>query len=838
MALTALLTALLACLAPADDQRRPPAGYSIPLVDLATQTNRQIIVDREPNQYLGHPTTTLLRDGKTILVVYPKGHGRGAIVYKRSTNGGMSWSERLSTPASWASSQEVPTLYRVADKAGKQRLLLFSGLYPIRMAVSEDEGTNWSDLKPIGNYGGIVALSSLVTLRNGDLLGLFHDDGRFLRKGAKAEKPPVFRVYQIRSTDGGLTWGQPEMIASHATAHLCEPGAVRSPDGKELAVLLRENSRKHNSFAIFSRDEGTTWSVPKELPGALTGDRHTAKYAPDGRLLVSFRDMARESPTKGDWVAWVGAYEDLGSGREGQYRVRLMKNHHKWDCAYPGVEVLSDGTFVLTTYGHWTPGEQPYVVSVRLTLPELDALARQTASKPGTLTTKSDTTPPNVVIIFADDLGYGDLGCYGAKGFETPHLDRMAREGLRFTDFYSAQAVCSASRAALLTGCYPNRVGILGALGTDSKVGLSDREKTIASLLRDKGYATAIFGKWHLGALPRFLPTRHGFDEYFGLPYSNDMWPRDPASKTVPYSTLPLLRGEEVVERNPDQSQLTLWYTERAVRFIEANQARPFFLYVPHSMPHVPLHVSAKFRGKSARGLYGDVIAELDWSVGEILAALKKHGLDGRTLVVFASDNGPWLSYGNHGGSAGPLREGKGTTWEGGVRVPCVVRWPGRLPAGAVCREPAMTIDLLPTIVNFTGAAMPTNQIDGKDLGPLLTGRPGVKSPHEALYFYWDRHLQALRSGKWKLHFPHSYRTLAGKPGGADGKPAAYSQGSTPLSLYDLESDPGETTDVAGRHPEVVKALEKLAETAREDLGDSAAGRRGTGVRPPGKADN
>jgi arylsulfatase A-like enzyme/cyclophilin family peptidyl-prolyl cis-trans isomerase len=437
--------------------------------------------------------------------------------------------------------------------------------------------------------------------------------------------------------------------------------------------------------------------------------------------------------------------------------------------------------------------------------------------------------PPNVVIILADDAGYGDLGCYGGKDDPTPNLDRMATEGMRFTDFYVAQAVCSASRTALLTGCYPNRVGILGALGPASRQGIGHREKTIADLLKTRGYATAVCGKWHLGHHPQFLPTRHGFDEYFGLPYSNDMWPHHP---TANFPDLPLLEGEKVVGLNPDQSKLTTWYTERAVGFIAKNKDRPFFLYVAHSMPHVPLFVSDKFKGKSKHGLYGDVILELDWSVGQILAALKEHHLDEQTLVLFTSDNGPWLSYGDHAGSAGPLREGKFNTWEGGVRMPCVVRWPGQVPAGAVCREPAMTIDLLPTLAKLAGAALPEHKIDGLDIWPLLAGKPGAKNPHEAYFFYWDRHLQAIRSGRWKLHFPHPYRTLAGKPGGTGGKPAEYGEAKTPRALFDLEQDPGETTDVADRRPDVVARLEKLADAAREDLGDSATKRPGKGVRP------
>lgn len=443
--------------------------------------------------------------------------------------------------------------------------------------------------------------------------------------------------------------------------------------------------------------------------------------------------------------------------------------------------------------------------------------------------------PPNVIIIFTDDQGYADVGCYGGKGIETPHLDRMAREGMRFTDFYVPQAVCSASRAALMTGCYPNRIGILGALGPASKIGISAREMTIAQMLHQQGYATAIYGKWHLGHQPAFLPLQHGFDDYYGLPYSNDMWPRHPTSK---FPDLPLIERDNIIASNPDQTQLTTSYTERAVKFIEANRTKPFFLYVPHSMPHVPLHVSSKFLGKSSRGLYGDVIHEIDWSVGEILAALKKHGLDEKTLVIFTSDNGPWLSYGSHGGSAGTLREGKGTSWEGGVRVPCIMRWPGHIPAGSLCREPAMMIDILPTLAKWTGASLPEHKIDGMDITPLLSAKPGARSPHDAFFFYWDKHLQAVRSGKWKLHFIHQYRTLADKPGGSDGKPASYSQATTELALYDLELDPGEKTNLADAHPDVVQRLQQLADRAREDLGDSASRKIGKGIRQPGMVED
>jgi hypothetical protein len=348
-------------------------GYSIPLIDLAGETHRQVIVDKESGQYLGHPTTVLLEDNKTMIAVYPKGHGRGAVVMKKSTDAGLTWSDRLAVPENWATSKEVPTLYRVTDPQGVKRLIMFSGLYPIRMAVSEDDGKTWTPLRPIGDFGGVVAMASLFRLKSGDYMALFHDDGRFLRGAGKRTK---FHVFKTVSNDGGLTWGQPEVIAQHPTAHLCEPGAIRSPDGRQIALLLRENSRKYNSFVVFSNDEGSTWTEPVELPGSLTGDRHTGRYAPDGRLFITFRDTTHESETKGDWVGWVGTYEDIVSGREGQYRVRLMDNHKGADCAYPGLELLPDGTFVTTTYGHWIEGESPFIVSVRFKLEEIDAKAR------------------------------------------------------------------------------------------------------------------------------------------------------------------------------------------------------------------------------------------------------------------------------------------------------------------------------------------------------------------------------------------------------------------------------------------------------------------------------
>lgn len=370
--LISILTVALACPAVAE----PPRGYSIPLIDLAHETHRQIVVDREAGQYLGHPTTVLLEDGKTIIAVYPKGHGRGAIVMKKSTDGGLTWSERLPVPENWATSQEVPTLYRVVDKQGVKRLIMFSGLHPIRMALSQDDGANWTPLEPIGDFGGVVAMASLVRLANGDYMALFHDDGRFLRRdGKRSDKRGQSCVYKTVSKDGGLTWGPPIAVTTHAEAFLCEPGAVRSPDGKQIALLLRENNRKFNSFVVFSNDEGRTWSEPRQLPGSLTGDRHTAKYAPDGRLFITFRDTTLDSPTKGDWVGWVGTYEDIVESRQGQYRVRLMDNTKGADCAYPGLELLPDGTFVTTTYGHWIKGQAPFIVSVRFKMEELDRKA-------------------------------------------------------------------------------------------------------------------------------------------------------------------------------------------------------------------------------------------------------------------------------------------------------------------------------------------------------------------------------------------------------------------------------------------------------------------------------
>ncbi len=350
-------------------------------IDLNDDLDRQVIVDREEGQYLGHPTTCLLEDGKTILCVYPKGHGKGGIVYKRSTDGGLTWSPRLPTPENWATSQEVPTLHRVVGPDGQRRIILWSGLHPARLAVSEDDGATWSPLKPVGQWGGIVVMGFVESLKTGrgDYLAMFHDDGRFFTKDGKSTG--VFKLFKTFSGDGGLTWSFPEVVFQSKEINLCEPGCMRSPDGKTLAVLLRENARKKNSHIIFSEDEGKTWTEPRELPLALTGDRHTGKYGPDGRLFISFRcrspkQSAGSRPFEGDWVGWVGTWDDLVAGTSGQYSVRLKDNTKGYDTTYPGVEILPDGTFVTTTYGHWIEGEPPFIMSVRFKLAELDAIAK------------------------------------------------------------------------------------------------------------------------------------------------------------------------------------------------------------------------------------------------------------------------------------------------------------------------------------------------------------------------------------------------------------------------------------------------------------------------------
>jgi len=413
---------------------------------------------------------------------------------------------------------------------------------------------------------------------------------------------------------------------------------------------------------------------------------------------------------------------------------------------------------------------------------------------------------PNFIIIFTDDQGFEDIGCFGSPKIKTPHLDKLAAEGRKFTSFYSANSVCSPSRASLLTGCYPVRVSIPGVLFPRHEIGLNPDEITIADLLKSKGYATSCIGKWHIGHKPKFLPTRQGFDSYYGIPYSNDMT-IDPEANLAADIKLregftierirnekpkkdfvPLMRNEEVIEYPCDQTTLTQRYTEEAVKFIEENKNKPFFLYLPHTMPHIPLFASEKFKGKSERGLYGDTIEEIDWSVGEIMKSLRDNNLDENTLVIYTSDNGPWKLKGGRGGSAHPLRGFKFQTYEGGMRVPCIMHWKGKVPAGSSCDEIAATIDLLPTIAGLSGAEMPNERtIDGKDIWPLIAGKKGAQTPHEIYFFYKGNKLESARQGKWKLR-------RSGKK-------------SQPVELYDLASDISESKNLAKENEILVNEI-------------------------------
>jgi len=406
---------------------------------------------------------------------------------------------------------------------------------------------------------------------------------------------------------------------------------------------------------------------------------------------------------------------------------------------------------------------------------------------------------PNVVLIYCDDLGYGDLGCYGGP-IRTPNIDTMAREGIRFTHFYSANPVCSPSRAALLTGRYPTRVGVPRVLNPKDTIGLPDSETTIAQMLKAKNYKTMCVGKWHLGHLPQFLPTRRGFDEYFGIPYSNDMNPRW------------LMHNTEVIEETATLETLTPRYTEQAVKFIERAAGSPFFLYMPHTYPHIPLGVSARFKGKSSEGLYGDVVEEVDWSVGEVLRALKKHGIESNTLVLLSSDNGPWFQ-----GSPGRLRGRKGMTYEGGMREPFIARFPGRIPKDRVCSGVASTIDMMPTLARLCDAPRPNNPLDGIDIWPMLAGQKN-ELEREAFLYFDNVNLQCARLGKYKLHISR-YNSLAYSPPPAKGR---FNLPLKPAELYDLLNDPDESYDIAAEHPDVVKDLqariERLMATFPEEI--------------------
>lgn len=460
---------------------------------------------------------------------------------------------------------------------------------------------------------------------------------------------------------------------------------------------------------------------------------------------------------------------------------------------------------------------------------------------------KSKSSLPNIILIYLDDMGYGDLGVTGALEFTTPNIDKLANEGMRFTNFHTVQAVCSASRAALLTGCYPNRLGISGALFPFSKTGLNPDEMTIAELVKQKGYNTAIFGKWHLGDDTRFLPLAQGFDQYYGIPYSNDMWPVQfdgtPATKEQAnkfrFPVLPLISQNdkaEEIKTLDDQALLTKKYTDKAIRFITAHKSNPFFLYLPHSMPHVPIAASPAFKGKSKQGTYGDVMMEIDWSIGEIMKTLDALKLSKNTIVIFSSDNGPWLNFGNHAGSTGGLREGKGSVWEGGHRVPCIIKWPGVVPAGIINNKLTATIDLFPTIASICKVPLPAQKIDGIDLLPMIKGDHTI-TPRKYLYYYYNvNSLKAVRRDDWKLMLPHTGRTYTGFAPGRDGFPGAVNENAeVSLALYDLRRDPGERYNVMDQYPDIVKELQEVAELAREDLGDVITGKAGKNQRLAGK---
>jgi arylsulfatase A len=431
---------------------------------------------------------------------------------------------------------------------------------------------------------------------------------------------------------------------------------------------------------------------------------------------------------------------------------------------------------------------------------------------------KTSKEKPNFIIIFTDDQGYQDLGCYGSPLIKTPNLDRMAKEGMKFTDFYVTSPICSPSRASLLTGCYPLRVGIATVLMPKDKIGLNPSEVTIPKVLKGEGYSTACIGKWHLGEGSELSPLKHGFDYFFGLPFSND----DDRSEYGPKFPV-LVQNDKVIEAPADRDLLTRKCTDEALRFIEYNKNNPFFLYLAHPMPHVKLGASARFKGKSHRGLYGDTIEEIDASTGEILALLKKLNLDEKTLVIFTSDNGPWLQYGEDGGSAFPLRGGKFSTFEGGMRVPCIMRWPGKIPAGTICSEVATTMDFLPTLAKLASAEIPANHIiDGKNIWPLMSGQTGAKSPYDAFYYYWLGNLEAVRSGQWKLQLPRQEKFLWR----FNGQPENQSRW-WPAQLYDLKNDIGEKNNVAEQHPEIVKRLSAEAEQFDKELKAN--------IRPAGK---
>jgi arylsulfatase len=444
---------------------------------------------------------------------------------------------------------------------------------------------------------------------------------------------------------------------------------------------------------------------------------------------------------------------------------------------------------------------------------------------------------PNIIIIYIDDMGYGDVSPYNDQINYTPNFQWLAENGITLTDFYVSQAVCSASRTSLLTGCYSNRLGIHGALFPDSKIGLNPSELTIADMLKAKHYSTAAIGKWHLGNRTEFLPTKQGFDYYYGIPYSNDMWYMN-TTRTFP--PLPVIENEMTTDTVIEQSWFTQRFTKKALDFIESKKSSPFFLYLAHPMPHVPIYTSGKFKGKTGKGLYADVIAEIDWSVGEIINKLKKLKLEENTLLIVASDNGPWMPYGNHAGVTNGLRESKGTSWEGGVRTPCLMYWKGRLGKTVkVINTPVMNIDILPTIAYLTNSSLPEKPIDGINVWNLLSNESKAEEVNytRPLFIYYNTNeLQAMRWKNWKLYFPHTYNSIEGQLPANDGKRGQTKQVKLDFTeLYDLNSDKGEKINVAEKHPDIVSKMNEMADEIRKKIGDNLKGIKGTDNREPGR---
>lgn len=825
-----------------------PKGYTIPTIDISGETHRQIVVDREAGQYLGHPSTLLLPDNRTILIAYPKGHGKGAIVFKKSYDGGLTWTERLPTPANWAESMEVPTLFRLHDPKGKPRILMFSGKAAgIRIAYSADDGESWSPLRPIRtpgpSYGGIVAMSSMVELDDGSYMAFFHDDGRWLRNPPERPEGKRFAVYKAVSRDGGLTWSQPEVIARHPQAHLCEPGAVYSPDGRQIAVLLRENSRRFNSFVVFSDDEGKTWTEPRELPAALTGDRHTAKYAPDGRLFVTFRDRTHVSPTQGDWVGWVGRYDDLRQGREGQYRVRLLDNRVRADTAYPGLELLPDGTFVTTTYGHWIPGEAPFIVSVRFKLEELDQRAKHPGSlTPGVSSAKAlarkrpvraalrpDPTrarsaaqraKPNVLFIAVDDLN--DWALEDPSPLHMPNLRRLMRRGMVFTRAYAESPACNPSRSALLLGKRSSTTGIY-TNRSDWKTA-APGAVTLPRHFRDNGYRVEGAGK---------IFHHHGNSSH----HDNDAFHRfqkmqlDP----MPPARLNGLDGPTAVKGaaspNFDWGQWPL--DERAapdartvdfgIDFLGRSRADPFFLAIGLFRPHMPFHAPPKYfsfypadaaampttNPNDRDDLPAGALALLEqkaYFFKTILAGNERrpafhreavrayqaaatwadHQL-GRLLDALASspyaENTIIVLWSDHGYHLGEKQHWeKFALWERTTRVPLVFAAPGVTAPGTRSAAPVSLLDLYPTLIELCGLP-PREELEGESLVPQLRDPERERDTPAIMTYLRGNH--AVRTRRWRY--------------------IRYADGTE--ELYDHDRDPREWDNVAARNPSVTAAL-------------------------------